>query len=118
MKSPYPKDRVNRLLTKPAQLLILHLVLEKPGNYLHEIQKELIDVLLLCVSLSTICTFLQKGFKLHATAIQQYQFLREKYTCDVTLFVYVDQTGADRRKYGYSLCGKPIRNHQLLMRGE
>ena len=38
------------------------------------------------------------------------------------MFVFVDETGADRRntlrKYGYSLRGKPIRNYNLLIRGE
>ena len=59
-------------------------------------------------------SFLQKGFKLQAIAIQQDQFLRVKYICDVSLFcshifVYEDETGADKRKYG-----KPVRNHLLL----
>ena len=36
-KRPYPKERAHRILTKPAQLLILHLVLETPGIYLNEI---------------------------------------------------------------------------------
>ena len=65
----YPKERVFRKLTPIAQLFILNLVLEKPGIYLHELQRELEVSLLLDISLSTLCTFLHKsGFthkKLH-----------------------------------------------------
>ena len=34
-KKAYPKDQAHRVLTKPAQLFIMHLVLRKPGIYLH-----------------------------------------------------------------------------------
>ena len=41
---------------------------------------------------------------------------------DVDMFVFVDETGADRRnslrKFGYSLRGKPATDHSLLVRGE
>ncbi len=37
------------------------------------------------------------------------------------MFVFVDETGADRRnilrKYGYSIRGKPPKNHSLVARG-
>ena len=131
IKEPYPKASAHRLLTKPAELLILNLVVSKPGIYLHEIQAELIDTLLLQVSISTICTFLHKsGFtrrKIGYIAIQQDQFLREQFISDVSvfdpeMFVYVDETGSDRRNrlrnFGYSLRGKPLRNQVLLARGE
>ena len=90
IKKPYPKASAHRLLTKPAELLILNLVVSKPGIYLHEIQAELIDTLLLQVSISTICTFLHKsGFtrrKIGYIAIQQDQFLREQFISDVSVF--------------------------------
>ena len=74
-KRPYPKDKAFRKLTTPAQLLILHLVLEKPGIYLYEIQRDLVDVLQLQINTSTICRFLhQSGFtrqKLRLIAIQR-----------------------------------------------
>ena len=38
------------------------------------------------------------------------------------MFVFVDETGADRRntprKYGYSMRGRPALNHSFLIRGE
>ena len=49
-KHAYPKERAFRKLTPIAQLFILNLVLEKPGIYLHEIQRELEASLLLDIS--------------------------------------------------------------------
>lgn len=130
MKKTYPKDKASRRLTKPAQLFILNIVLQKPGIYLHEIRDELINTLLVCVSISTICKFLYKsGFtrrKLGYTAIQQDQLLREQFASDVSvftsdMFVFVDETGTDQRntlrKYGYTLRGKELKEHTLLVRG-
>jgi len=57
-KKLYPKEKAFRKLTTPAQLLILNLVVMKPGIYLQEIQDELQNVLLLTVDISTICRFL------------------------------------------------------------
>ncbi len=127
-KRPY---RAFRKLTTPAQLLTLHLVVQRPGIYLHEVQRELESVLLLSVSLSTICRFLHDSVftrhRLRHVALQRDAFLREKYITDISvystgMFVFVDETGADKRnrlrKYGYSLRGKPAANHSLLVRGE
>ena len=130
-KRKYPTDRAARILTAPCQLLILDLVIQRPGIYLHEIQQELEDTLLVDVSISAICKFIHKsGFsrqKLRVVATQQDDFLREQYTLDVSvyspqMFIFIDETGADRRnslrKYGYSLRGKPAINNSLLYRGE
>ena len=43
----HPKEKAFEKLTSQAQLLILYLVLEKPGVLLREIQKELLDVLMI-----------------------------------------------------------------------
>ena len=130
-KKPYPKDKAYRKLTTPAQLLILHLVLERPGVYLSELQRELSSVLLLDVDVSTICRFLHaSGFtrqKLRYIALQRDEFLRQKFIVDMSVYepemlVFLDETGADRRntlrKYGYSMRGKPPQKHTLLVRGE
>ncbi len=53
-KKMYPKHKAFRLLTIPAQMLVLNLVVERPGTFLREIQKELVDVLQLEVDISTI----------------------------------------------------------------
>jgi len=130
-KRPYPKERAFRKLTQPAQLLILQLVIQRPGIYLHEIQRELENLLLYSISLPTICRFLHvSGFtrqKLRNVALQQDAFLREKYRADVSvyspdMFVFIDETGTDRRnrlrKYGYSVRGKAAVSHSLFVRGE
>ena len=37
------------------------------------------------------------------------------------MLIFLDETGADQRnlirKYGYSICRRPLVNHQLLCRG-
>ena len=67
-KRPYPKHRAARKLTKPCQLLILHTILRNPGIILSEIQREMEEVLLEHVSLSTICKFVyESGFTRQTT---------------------------------------------------
>ena len=130
-KKPYPKDKAYRKLTSPAQLLILHMTLEKPGVLLSEIQNELASVLMLDVDISRICRFLHaSGFtrqKLRYVALQRDEFLRQKFMLDMSIYnpemlIFLDETGADRRntlrKYGYSMRGKPAQKHTLLVRGE
>ena len=51
-KKVYAKDKAYRKLTVPAQLLVLHLVINKPGIFLREVQSELFDVLMLEVDTS------------------------------------------------------------------
>ena len=43
-KKAYIKDKACMKLAATAQLLVLHLVIEKPGVFLHEIQRELHDM--------------------------------------------------------------------------
>lgn len=120
-----------RKLTSPAQMLILNLVIEKPGIYLKEIQEELLHTLMLEVDISTICRFLHSnGFthqKLCLVAIQQDEFLRQKFILDVSVYktemlIFLDETGGDRRnavrKHGYSMRGIPLKKHTLLVRGK
>ena len=130
-KRPYPEGRAYRKLTSPAQLLILQLCLIRPGIYLREIQSELSSVLEIETSESTICKFLHKsGFtyqRLKVTALQQDAYLRQQFIDDVMVYspemlVFIDETGTDRRnlvrKYGYSMRGRPLRNHSFFVRGE
>ena len=130
-KKAYPKDKAFRMLTSPAQILILTLILNKPGIYLHEIQMELVDLLELEVNISTICRFLHANGctrqKLSIVASQRDHALRQQYISDVSvyhpdMFIFLDETGADCRdkvrRYGYCLRGKPIKKQSLLVRGE
>ena len=130
-KHPYPKDKAARKPTPIAQLFVLNLVVQKPGIYLHEIQKELQVSLLLKVSLSTLCKFLHTSCfthkKLRTVALQQDKHLRERFSAEVSvyttdMFIFIGETGSDARnklrKYGYSIRGIPAKNQTFLVRGE
>ena len=127
-KCQYPKDKSARKLTDPAQLLVLHLAMERPGIKLQEIQEELLNLLLVNIHISNICRSLhQSGFtrqKLRIAAMQRDEFLRQQYISEVSIYssemlIFLDETGADRknalRRYGYSMRGNPIVSHQLLV---
>jgi len=105
--------------------------MERPGIKLYEIHEEILNALSVNIHVSTICRFLnQSGFrrqKLRITATQRDEFLRQQYASEVSIYIpemliFLDETGADRRNklrhYGYSMRGKPIMNHQLLIQGE
>ena len=130
-KSIYPKEKAFRLLTTPAQILILTLIVDRPGIFLREIQVKLRDILQLEVDVSTICRFLHTSGctrqKLCLVALQRDAFLRQQYMVDISIynpdmFIFLDETGADQkdvvRRYGYSLRGNPIKKQTLLVRGE
>lgn len=130
-KKSYSLSNVPMKLTKPVQLTVLHLVLEKPGIYLSEIQLELRMMFGLDMSPSALCKFLKKNNfnrkKMQLVALQRDKELRATYRSDVSLYmdnflVFIDETGCDRRnalrKYGYGLRGKRVNCQKLLVRGE
>ena len=59
-KRGYPKECLPRKLTEPVQLYILLLVLSKPGIYLHEMQKQVLELTGVELSESSICKFLHE----------------------------------------------------------
>ena len=69
-KKPY---RAARKLVLPAQLLILHLVMDQPAHYLDEIQSEFKCVLLIDVNISTImiCRFFTLAVNWHVHSLQR-----------------------------------------------
>ena len=135
LKKSHPSRRVFRKLTMGVEMMILHIVLRRPGIYLHEVARELNETLGAEVALSTICMFLKKcGFtrqKLRLSAIQSEiqrdSFLRLQFVSEVSLYdrdmmIFLDETGSDRRnsirKYGYSIRGRPLVSEKLLVRGK
>ena len=60
-KRKYPQGECISVMSTPVQLLILNLVVGKPGIYLHEVQRSLHDMLMIDVDLSTICRFLKNN---------------------------------------------------------
>ena len=78
-KKKYPRERAFRKLTKPLELYILHLVLNRPGIYLRELTTNLLDTTGVEVADSTICKFLRVGFtrqKMTLVAKQRDESLR------------------------------------------
>ena len=120
-----------KVLTSVAELILISEVLEHPGIMLHELQAKLVEQAGIVVCLSTICRFLHRsGFshqKLRIVAIKRDDFLRSQFILDVSIYepemlIFLDETGSDRRntirRHGYSLQGKPLVSHELLVRGE
>ena len=113
------------------EFVIIENVLENPSIYLHEIREDLRKTTGRELDESTICRFLHRnGFsrqKLRLVAQQRNQELRSKFMTECSayspeMFVFVDETGSDRRntmrKFGYSLVGKTPSISRLLVRGK
>ncbi len=128
---PYFRDKQYQSITPVIELVLLHIVLLKPGIYLHEIRKELAEVTRVDISPSAICRCLKRvGYsrqRMKLVAIQRDDGLRAQFVSDVSLYepemlVFIDETGSDKRdslrKYGYSLRGRPAKSHKILSRGK
>lgn len=121
------KHGPQKLLGDHEQLILLRMILTRPGIYLHELQTSLHEKFGVAISLPTICRTLQymgcTRQTMHHVAIQRSDELRaaEISVYDPTMLVWLDETGCDRRntirKYGYSICGLPLSDHRLLVRG-
>ena len=120
-----------RLLGEFEQLALLRLILERPGIYLHEVQTELYAMFGVQVSISTICKTLRSiGCSrqvMRHVAAQRSDDLRAKFMADIapydpSMFVWVDETGCDRRnsirKYAYGVQGITPCEHRILIRGQ
>ena len=132
-KRDYPENFGTKKLGDIEKLLILQIVIEKPGIYLEEIAGKLQEETGTEVSKTTICRFLHKSSftrqKMVIAAQQRCDFLRSKYLLEISVysghpefFIFIDETGADRRdsmrKFAYSLRGKPAMVTKLLKRGQ
>ena len=131
-KKQYDTSNLPRKLTDTIQLVLLQLVLERPGIVLHEIQAEIEYITGTTLGLSTICQSLyQNGFtrqRMRLAAIQRDDLLRAEFANEVSmhndasLFVFLDETETDRRdtlrRYAYSWRGKPALAQKLILRGE
>ena len=117
-KQEYPEDHIHAKKLTPIDEFLILLVIDTPGIQLHEIQTELACNTGTCINTSTVCRFLYKsGFtrkKLQTVALQCSEESRQKFVQEITvynrdLFVFVDETGSERRdslhRYGYSLRG-------------
>ncbi|XP_011404819.1 PREDICTED: uncharacterized protein LOC105313243 [Amphimedon queenslandica] len=119
-----------QLLGDFEQAVLLRMISNHPGIYLHEIQSKLLNKFGVIVSLATICQSLRylgctKQY-MHHIALQQSEVLRSKFMAEISLYdpsmlIWIDESGCDRsntiRKYGYSLKGHPLNDCHLLVRG-
>ena len=128
-----PRTRRNgpmRLLGDFEQLILLRLILDKPGIYLHELQTEFFQMFGVSVSVSTICRTLRRmectRQAMHHVALQRSDTIRAKFMANISkydpsMFVWLDESGFDRRqtirKYAYSMRGIPLEDHRILVRG-
>ena len=109
----------------------MNLVLTTPGIYLRELQQELQQHLRIWIDLSTVCRTLKrlgmtrqkiKHVALQASEQNQMEFIAEMQVLDPSLFVWIDETGCDRRnclrKFGYGIRGQPPKYHSLKLRGK
>ena len=121
---PYP------LMGSYEQIVLLRMILEHPGIYLSEIQVKLFERFGVDVSAPTICRTLKamgcSRQRIQYIALQRSEECRAKYMAEISIydpamFVWIDETGCDRRnskrRYGYSVRGIPPRDHRLLVRG-
>ena len=124
------KHGPQKLLGDHEQLVLLRMIMTRPGIYLHELQTSLHERFGVVISLPTICRTLKymgcTRQSMHHVAIQRSDELRAKFMAEISVYdprmlVWLDETGCDRRntvrKYGYSIRGLPLSDHRLLVRG-
>lgn len=112
------------------QLLLLRLILEYPGIYLHEIQAKLVIYLGVNISRATICRTLKfmgctrqviQHIALQRDENDRAKFMAEVSVYDPAMLVWIDESGCDnrnaRRKQAYSIRGITPKDHRLLSRG-
>ena len=130
-KEQYDTSNLPRQLTEAIQILLLQIVLDRPGVMLHEIIAEIKYITETELTPSTICRFLhQSGFsrqRMRLAATQRDEISRATFASEVSLynadmFIFVDETGTDRRdtlrRYTYSWRGKPAVAYKLLVQGQ
>lgn len=129
---PLPRrNGPNRLLGDFEQVILLRLIAETPGIYLHELRDELFQMFGVHVSASTICRTLRfmgcTRQAIRQIALQQSEVLRAQFMAMVSMYdprmlIWLDESGCDRRhsmrKYAYSIRGMPMCDHRILCRGK
>lgn len=111
------------------QLSLLKIILDRPGIYLFEVQREL-EKLGIAISVPTICRTLKSmgctRQVMHHVAIQRSDECRARFMSEISVYdpsmlLWLDESSNDRRhtirKYGYSIRGIPLCDQRLLIRG-
>ena len=89
-KRDYPENQGTKKLTDIDKLIILEMMIENPGIYLHEVTENIKNETGTEVSKTTVCRFLHKsGFtrqKMVIAAKQRCDYLRAQYLIDVSIY--------------------------------
>ena len=117
------------LLGDHEQLVLLRIVMENTGIYLHEIQAKLHNHGI-AVSVATICrTLRMMGCTrqvIQVVALQRSDYCRAKFMTEVSCYdpsmlIWLDESGFDKRnamrKHAYGIRGITPQDHRLLIRG-
>lgn len=123
-------DGPHPILGEYEQLVLLRLILQRPGIYLAEIQECLYSEFGITCSPPTICRTLKfmgcSRQKIQRVALQQSDACRARFMAEISVYdpsmlVWIDETGYDQRnnmrRCGYSVQGIPPCDHRLLIRG-
>ena len=115
-----------KLLGEFEQVLLLRLIINNPGVYLHEIQQEWIARFGVSVSVATFCKTLKymgcTRQVMRHVALQQSDELRARFMAEVSVYdpsmlIWIDESGCDRRHSkrtrAYSLRGITPVDHRL-----
>ena len=121
----------SRLLGDFEQVMLLRLIVETPGIYLHELRSELFNFFGVYVNEITICKTLRfmgcTRQAMRRVALQQSDILRAQFMATISMYdpqmlVWLDESGCDHhntiRKYAYSIRGMPLCDHRILCRGK
>ena len=102
----------SHLVGEQEATVLLRIILENPGIYLHEMQEELFSNCGVWLHPSTICKALHRTDKESSIALQRSEQCRARFMAEVSLydpkmFVWIDETGCDKRnsqrKHAYSM---------------
>ena len=126
-----PNREQTRVLDEYEMQVVIGLLFEHPSLYLRELCSKLEEETGITVSTSTMCRIVHShGFsrkRIQQVALQRSLAIRAKFVAEVQFFnvdqfVWLDETGSDRRdhrrRYGYSLRGVRPVCHHLLHRGQ
>ena len=130
--TPRKTDFVDRrYLSDRDELIILGILYEDCTSYLSEICQQVLEITGVSVSPSTICRIIHRNGltrkKVQQVALQQSSQYRSAFMSQVLvfqpdMFVWVDETGCDRRdhvrRYGYALRGQRPVYHRFLEQGK
>ena len=120
-----------RKLDDLHEIYILGMIADNPGLYLSEIARNISDATNVLVDGSTVCRLLHRygctWKKIVQVAKQRCveyraRFMIEAFNYPKEMFVFVDETGSDKRdhtrKFGYALKGESPVYHRWLVRGQ